>query len=138
MAGTIAVVQRQERMYPRYLAQSAPPSPLLSATSVRPSFLKTNSLSPRPRPKLHQPCLPPPPFEVVYSGSVLQVMKEQLEQIDLEGCEPNGENAFFVCDLASVYRANERWTKAFNSAPEVSAPIEPFYGEQPLLFTVRT
>lgn len=64
----------------------------------------------------------------MYNTSISQVIHEQLTDIDLEECEAQGENAFFVCDLASVWRAHQRWLGMFLPSGCDSTPVESFYG----------
>ncbi|PWN43323.1 ornithine decarboxylase [Ceraceosorus guamensis] len=48
----------------------------------------------------------------VFAGSVDEQLKDVLNRIDIDECEANGENAFFVADLAEVYRQHIRWQRA--------------------------
>lgn len=50
-------------------------------------------------------------------------LKERIETIDHDACEPGDEDAFFVADLGEVYRQHMRWKK---NLPRV----KPFYGKQ--------
>lgn len=64
----------------------------------------------------------------IYSGSFIENFKAVLDGIDLDECDAHGENAFFVCDLAEVYRQHLRWQK------ELGSRIQPFFGSfSPLL-----
>ena len=47
----------------------------------------------------------------VYRGSTTQQFKSALSDIDVDACEADGENAFFVADLAEVYRQYIRWRR---------------------------
>jgi ornithine decarboxylase len=49
-------------------------------------------------------------------------LKERVENIDHEICEPGDEDTFFVADLGEVYRQHMRW--------KLNLPrVKPFYGE---------
>jgi ornithine decarboxylase len=49
-------------------------------------------------------------------------LKEKVESIDHEACEPGDEDTFFVADLGEVYRQHMRW--------KLNLPrVKPFYGE---------
>ena len=55
-------------------------------------------------------------------------LKERVENIDYEACEPGDEDTFFVADLGEVYRQHMRW--------KLNLPrVKPFYGG--LLFILR-
>ncbi|SNX82421.1 probable ornithine decarboxylase [Melanopsichium pennsylvanicum] len=56
----------------------------------------------------------------IYRGDFDSQLKRVLEDIDIHGCEANGENAFFVADLSQVYRQHLRWMRALPR-------IVPFY-----------
>lgn len=47
----------------------------------------------------------------LFRGSPAQQFKATLSDIDLDACEAEGENAFFVADLAEVYRQYVRWRR---------------------------
>lgn len=49
-------------------------------------------------------------------------LRQRVETIDHESCEPGEEDTFFVGDLGEVYRQHMRWKK---NLPRV----KPFYGE---------
>lgn len=49
--------------------------------------------------------------EPIYSGSISDQLRNLLAQIDVDECAANGENAFFVADLAEVYRQHLRWMR---------------------------
>lgn len=57
----------------------------------------------------------------VFSGSILENFKTALSEIDIDSCEAHGENAFFVADLAEVYRQHLRWMK------ELGERVTPFF-----------
>lgn len=48
-------------------------------------------------------------------------LRQRVESIDHESCEPGDEDTFFVGDLGEVYRQHMRWKK---NLPRV----KPFYG----------
>jgi ornithine decarboxylase len=55
-------------------------------------------------------------------------LRQRVENVDHEFCEPGDEDTFFVADLGEVYRQHLRW--------KLSLPrVKPFYGScQPPLF----
>lgn len=55
-------------------------------------------------------------------GIIGNALKNRVENIDHEQCEPGDEEAFFVADLGEVYRQHMRWKK---NLPRV----KPFYGQ---------
>lgn len=59
----------------------------------------------------------------IHTGSFIDNFRDALNDIDLDECEAHGENAFFVCDLAEVYRQHMRWMK------ELGFRVQPFFGE---------
>lgn len=81
--------------------------------------LSLPSLTKATRPTLIVP--PSAPFPPVFTGSILDNFKAALAQIDLDHCDAHGENAFFVCDLAEVYRQHMRWIK------ELGKRVEAFF-----------
>jgi ornithine decarboxylase len=49
-------------------------------------------------------------------------LRERVENIDYEFCEPGDEDTFFVADLGEVYRQHLRW--------KLNLPrVRPFYGK---------
>lgn len=49
-------------------------------------------------------------------------LRDRVENIDSEFCEPGEEDTFFVADLGEVYRQHLRW--------KLNLPrVKPFYGE---------
>lgn len=49
-------------------------------------------------------------------------LKEKVENIDFDTCEPGDEDTFFVADLGEVYRQHMRW--------KLNLPrVKPFYGK---------
>ena len=49
-------------------------------------------------------------------------LKERVESIDHDVCEPGEEDTFFVADLGEVYRQHMKW--------KLNLPrVKPFYGE---------
>lgn len=69
--------------------------------------LSLPALTKATRPTLIVPS--PAPFPPIFSGSIMDNFQAALAQIDLDHCDAHGENAFFVCDLAEVYRQHMRW-----------------------------
>lgn len=61
-------------------------------------------------------------LEPIYHGSVSDQLAAVLDDIDIDECAANGENAFFIANLASVYRQHLRWMRELPR-------IVPFYGE---------
>ncbi|GAA5884568.1 hypothetical protein JCM16303_000033 [Sporobolomyces ruberrimus] len=57
----------------------------------------------------------------VFSGSIMSNFKTALSEIDIDNCEAHGENAFFVADLAEVYRQHLRWMR------ELGERVTPFF-----------
>jgi ornithine decarboxylase len=51
-----------------------------------------------------------------------EALRERVENIDHEFCEPGEEDTFFVADLGEVYRQHLRWKR---NLPR----IKPFYGK---------
>lgn len=64
----------------------------------------------------------PAPLPPIHSGSIMENFEIALKAIDLDECDAHGENAFFVCDLAQVYKQHMRWTK------ELGDRVEAFFG----------
>ena len=56
--------------------------------------------------------------------AVMDVLKKQIAKIDVDSCQPGGEDAFFVADLGEVYRQHLRWKMNL-------ARVKPFYGKVP-------
>jgi ornithine decarboxylase len=51
-----------------------------------------------------------------------QALRERVESVDHDFCEPGEEDTFFVADLGEVYRQHLRW--------KLNLPrVKPFYGE---------
>ena len=57
-------------------------------------------------------------------------LRQRVENIDHEHCEPGEEDTFFVADLGEVYRQHLRWKR---NLPRV----KPFYGTSPSLCLLR-
>ncbi|CAD6905070.1 unnamed protein product [Tilletia controversa] len=55
---------------------------------------------------------PPDGHAPIYSGGVTAQLRKVLDTIDVDACEVNGENAFFIANLSEVYRQHQRWIKA--------------------------
>lgn len=60
---------------------------------------------------------------VIAKQMIGDALRERVESIDHETCEPGEEDTFFVGDLGEIYRQHMRWKK---NLPRV----KPFYGEQ--------
>lgn len=52
---------------------------------------------------------------------ILKELKKRVAQIDITGCEPGEEDAFYVADLGEVYRQHMRWKMNLSR-------VKPFYG----------
>ncbi|GAA6008083.1 hypothetical protein JCM10207_007022 [Rhodosporidiobolus poonsookiae] len=61
------------------------------------------------------------PLPLVHSGTIIDNFRAALATIDMEDCEAHGENAFFVADLAEVYRQHVRWMR------ELGERVQPFF-----------
>ena len=59
---------------------------------------------------------------VASEGAVLDVLKKQVEKINVDSCQPGEEDAFYVADLGEVYRQHLRWKTKL-------ARVKPFYGK---------
>lgn len=109
---------------PDYIYKSPIPSPFLPPTPPSShDYLLSSVIIPTRSNKptiLIPPTLALPP---VHSGSVTENFRASLNGIDLDECEAHGENAFFVCDLAEVYKQHMRWKK------ELGHRVEAFFGE---------
>jgi ornithine decarboxylase len=58
-------------------------------------------------------------------------LKERVENIDHDSCEPGDEDTFFVADLGEVYRQHMRW--------KMNLPrVKPFYGRTPFTAAARS
>lgn len=73
------------------------------------------------RPTLVVP--PAAPLATIHSGSIIGNFRAALEGIDIDECEAHGENAFFVCDLAEVWRQHQRWQR------ELGDRVDAFFGK---------
>jgi len=60
-----------------------------------------------------------PPISIL---TVEEILKSHLLSLDLDNCETETDNAFFVADLGEIYRQHFRWK---TNLPRV----EPFYGK---------
>ena len=96
--------------------KSCPP-----AFAPLPPTLSLAALTKATRPTVLVP--PATPFPPIFSGSIMDNFKAALSAIDIDECDAHGENAFFVCDLAEVYRQHMRWTK------ELGDRVEAFFGQ---------
>jgi len=61
------------------------------------------------------------PLPHIHSNPTINVFRSILTGIDPSKCEENGENAFYVCDLAYVYRQYLRWQHTLGGR------VEPFF-----------
>ncbi|PLW22391.1 hypothetical protein PCASD_18608 [Puccinia coronata f. sp. avenae] len=61
------------------------------------------------------------PLPLIHSTPTINLFRSILTGIDLSKCEENGENAFYVCDLAYVYRQYIRWQDTLGGR------VEPFF-----------
>jgi hypothetical protein len=61
--------------------------------------------------------------------SVEEVLKSHILSLDMDNCEAESDNAFFVADLGEIYRQHLRWK---TNLPRV----EPFYGKLIIIFKV--
>lgn len=52
---------------------------------------------------------------------IFQALKQRIETIDQDICEPGEEDTFFVADLGDVYRQHMRWKKNLQR-------VKPHYG----------
>ncbi|CAO1618915.1 unnamed protein product [Sympodiomycopsis kandeliae] len=89
---------------------TAPPTP-----ELRPSYYNQDDDDAAGIPKLNSfdaYVKPNGGIAPVYSGSIEQQLRNVLRDVDLDQCEADGENAFFVADLSEVYRQHLRWLKA--------------------------
>lgn len=59
----------------------------------------------------------------IHSGSFIDNFKAAVGDVDIDQCDAHGENAFFVCDLAEVYKQHMRWMK------ELGFRVQPFFGK---------
>jgi len=57
----------------------------------------------------------------IHSLSVIDTFKKVLEGVDMDDCEPAGENAFLVCDLKRVWDRYTLWQR------ELGERVEPFF-----------
>lgn len=58
---------------------------------------------------------------VIAKQMIGDALRQRVESIDHESCDPGDEDTFFVGDLGEVYRQHMRWKK---NLPRV----KPFYG----------
>ncbi|CAO1619763.1 unnamed protein product [Jaminaea pallidilutea] len=84
---------------------TAPPSP---AFSDFPSGSQDGDVEPLALEHVKIPGVPSP----IFSGSVESQLRAVLRNVDVDECDANGENAFFVADLSEVYRQHIRWLRA--------------------------
>lgn len=69
----------------------------------------------------------PSPKQMVY-----EELKKRVACVDVAGCEPGEEDAFYVADLGEVYRQHMRWKLNLGR-------VKPFYGmyPSPILYDVH-
>ncbi|GJN91961.1 hypothetical protein Rhopal_004989-T1 [Rhodotorula paludigena] len=102
---------------PKYAAVVPPAAHIASGAPIarRKSSVSYSVRPPRPTRDAAEP-LPP-----VHSGPILDQFRIALDNIDMDDCEAHGENAFFVADLAEVYRQHLRWQR------ELGERVTPFF-----------
>ncbi|WFD00093.1 ornithine decarboxylase [Malassezia yamatoensis] len=49
--------------------------------------------------------------EEIFAGTIPQQLRAAWEKIDVDACDVDGENAFFVADLAQIYRQYMQWRR---------------------------
>lgn len=60
--------------------------------------------------------------KLVAKQMIGDALRQRVESIDYEFCEPGDEDTFFVADLGEVYRQHLRW--------KLNLPrVKPFYGK---------
>lgn len=52
---------------------------------------------------------------------ILDELKRRVAQVDMAGCEPGEEDAFYVADMGEIYRQHMRWKMNLSR-------VKPFYG----------
>jgi ornithine decarboxylase len=52
---------------------------------------------------------------------ILDQLKSRVAQVDISGCEPGEEDAFYVADMGEIYRQHMRWKLNLSR-------VKPFYG----------
>lgn len=65
----------------------------------------------------------PSPLPFIHSLSVTETFRKVLSDVDIDECEPAGENAFMVCDIKRVWDKYLLWQK------EIGDRVEAFFGE---------
>ncbi|GAA5909359.1 hypothetical protein JCM6882_000963 [Rhodosporidiobolus microsporus] len=96
-----------------------PAAAFTSAAPRKASFSKPSVSFAAPRPAVVVPEADPLP--PVHSGPIIDNFRAALATIDMDDCDAHGENAFFVADLAEVYRQHERWMR------QLGARVQPFF-----------
>ena len=67
--------------------------------------------------------------KLVAKQMIGDALRQRVESIDYEYCEPGDEDTFFVADLGEVYRQHLRW--------KLNLPrVKPFYGKYPWLISM--
>lgn len=78
------------------------------------SFASARVLTPPPDDAEEQACFPIAKSNLgdeIYAGTTVQQLRAVLDAIDVDACEADGENAFFVADLAQIYRQYMLWRR---------------------------
>lgn len=84
--------------------QTAPPSP-----EICPSYLGNDGhVKPLSLDYIKPNGAPKP----VFFGTIEQQLRTVLGDVDVDACDADGENAFFVADLSEIYRQHIRWIRA--------------------------
>ncbi|WFD03274.1 ornithine decarboxylase [Malassezia obtusa] len=47
----------------------------------------------------------------IFSGTTAQQLRAVLDEVDVDQCDADGENAFFIADLAQIYRQYMQWRR---------------------------
>lgn len=63
----------------------------------------------------------PPAVPTIHSLSVVETFRKILDGVDIDDCEPAGEDAFLVCDLKRVWDRYTLWQS------ELGNRVEPFF-----------
>ncbi|BGP12199.1 hypothetical protein JCM10213_007455 [Rhodosporidiobolus nylandii] len=103
---------------PKYASVFASTAPRKASFSAAQKPLVVAAPAP-PKPTAVVPELDPLP--AVHSGPILDNFRAALAEIDMEDCDAHGENAFFVADLAEVYRQHQRWMA------QLGERVQPFF-----------
>lgn len=85
---------------------TAPPSPVSEALFCKDGDASVSSISVEGHIK------PKGGSQPIHYGSIEQQLRTVLGDVNVDECDANGENAFFVADLSEVYRQHVRWLRA--------------------------